>query len=343
MEKLVNLFRINPEDGLFLGDKAFINHFHSCSYRCSCRTFSGPRLKHPEISLLDGKLDILHISVMFFQRLVHINELVILIVHDLFQRDLGSILLALYIDGHGCPDACNHILSLCILEVLAVEHILSGCRVSGKGNAGSRTVSHVPEYHCLDIHCGSPFAGDVIEFSVGDGPGGIPGPEHCLDTAPDLLHGIGRKRLSGQGLDLVLHDADQFLQIGSIELCIELDTFFMFHVLKFFLEGLGIGIHDHVGIHLDKTAVAVICKAFIAAEFDETLDGLVIDAEVQNRIHHTRHGCPGTGTYGEQQWCFRIAETEPHGLFHLADCFFYLDPEVLRQSVRLIVYSAHVS
>ena len=45
----------------------------------------------------------------------------------------------------------------------------------------------------------------------------------------------------------------------------------------------------HIRIHSDETAVAIEGKASVAREFRETFNRFVIQAEVQNRIHHAGH------------------------------------------------------
>ena len=46
--------------------------------------------------------------------------------------------------------------------------------------------------------------------------------------------------------------------------------------------------HD-VGIHLDEAAIAVIGEAAVPARLRQTFDGLIVEAEIEHRVHHARH------------------------------------------------------
>ena len=50
--------------------------------------------------------------------------------------------------------------------------------------------------------------------------------------------------------------------------------------------------HD-VTIHLDKAAVAIPCKALVFCGLGQRDNSFVVETEVQNRIHHTRHRITG--------------------------------------------------
>ena len=56
------------------------------------------------------------------------------------------------------------------------------------------------------------------------------------------------------------------------------------------LEQVGVNTHNDVGKHLDKAAVAIPGKTRVLRLRDEALDGIVIEAQVEDRVHHTGHG-----------------------------------------------------
>ena len=45
----------------------------------------------------------------------------------------------------------------------------------------------------------------------------------------------------------------------------------------------------HVGIHLNEAAIGVVGEAAVARAAGEPLDSLVVEAEIEHRIHHARH------------------------------------------------------
>ena len=72
-------------------------------------------------------------------------------------------------------------------------------------------------------------------------------------------------------------------------------------LLEYLLENLMIKPHHDIRIHLDEAAVAVIGKAWIAGVGRQRLDGFVIEAEVEDRVHHARHRCARAGADGYQE------------------------------------------
>ena len=51
--------------------------------------------------------------------------------------------------------------------------------------------------------------------------------------------------------------------------------------------------HDNVTIHLKEAAVAVVSKALVFTAFGQSADGSIIEAEVEDGVHHSRHGVTG--------------------------------------------------
>jgi hypothetical protein len=58
---------------------------------------------------------------------------------------------------------------------------------------------------------------------------------------------------------------------------------------KDFLEGTLLHSHDDVGVYLEKTAVSVISRAGVAHHRGQSVNVLVIDAEVEDGVHHAGH------------------------------------------------------
>ena len=65
--------------------------------------------------------------------------------------------------------------------------------------------------------------------------------------------------------------------------------------------------HD-VAIHLNEAAIAVPGKARVVRLLRQRFDRLIVQPEVQNRVHHARHRIARTGTDGHEQRIFQIAE-----------------------------------
>ena len=72
-----------------------------------------------------------------------------------------------------------------------------------------------------------------------------------------------------------------------------------------------IDLHHHIGIHLDEAAVAVIGKAFVIGPSGKSGDGGVVQAEIQDRVHHSRHRGTRAGPHRDQKRVFRIGKPGP--------------------------------
>ena len=94
---------------------------------------------------------------------------------------------------------------------------------------------------------------------------------------------------------------------------------FVLHLVDELLKVLLAHLHDHVGVHLDKAAVAVPGPAGVAGLLGHDLHHLVVQAQVQDGVHHAGHGGPGAGTDGDQQGVLEVAELLAGDLLHLAD------------------------
>ncbi len=80
------------------------------------------------------------------------------------------------------------------------------------------------------------------------------------------------------------------------------------HLVDELLEVGLADLHDHVGVHLDEPTVGVVGEARVAGLGSEGLDDGVVHAQVEDRVHHARHGGAGAGADRDQQRVGRIAE-----------------------------------
>ena len=107
----------------------------------------------------------------------------------------------------------------------------------------------------------------------------------------------------------------------GLHLGIRVEPVILAHDLQRFLEQSVIEAEDHVRVHLDEPAVAVPRKAGIAACFSEPLHRLVVEAEVEDRVHHAGHRDRRARADRDEQRVRRIAQLFAHGLFDMRDAF----------------------
>ena len=78
---------------------------------------------------------------------------------------------------------------------------------------------------------------------------------------------------------------------------------------------------DNIAVHVDQPTVGVIGKTLLARGVGQAYNRLVVQPQVENRVHHARHGDGSTRTDRHQQWRLRIAEFLAEFLFQHGDIF----------------------
>ena len=259
--------------------------------------------------MLDGELHVLHVAVVILQDVADLDELII---------GLGELVGHLG-DGHGGAHAGHHVLALGVGQELAHQLLLAGGGVAGERHAGAAVVTHVAEGHGLDVDGGAPGIGDVVVAAIDVGAGVVPGTEHGLDGADELLLGIGGEVLADLVLVLGLELHGQLLQVLGGQLHVLGDAALGLHLVDELLKVLLAHLHDHVGVHLDETAIAVPGPAGVVGFLGDDFHHVLVEAQVQDGVHHAGHGGPGAGAHGHQQGILQVAEALAGDLLHLGD------------------------
>ena len=90
-------------------------------------------------------------------------------------------------------------------------------------------------------------------------------------------------------LDNRLELFNECLEIITFKARVIKHTAVEFRRLKRILKQTMINAHDNISIHLNETAVAVIGKTRIIGACCKPGSRLVIQAKIENSIHHARH------------------------------------------------------
>ena len=298
MQQGIQLLGLHAQDSLLLGDHALV-HQVTCDLQSSLSgTLAVTGLQHVQVAVLNGELHILHIAEVVLQTGSDLNELVVDLRHLLVQ----------VADGRRSADTSNDVLALCIDEVLAHQLLSAGGGVTGECNAGAGAVAGVTESHLLDVDSGTPLVGDLVHLTIDVCTGVVPAAEDSLDSLDELVLGVLGERLALVVLIDLLEGADQFLQVVSSQVNVILDALGFLQLVDLDLEQALRDHHDDVGEHLHEAAVAVICEAGVVGLLGQTLDSLVVQAEVQDGVHHAGHGLTCAGTDGDQQRVLVVAE-----------------------------------
>ena len=196
VQELLQHVRLDPEQGLLLGDQTFLDHIHRGLDQGPGVHLAVAGLEHVELALLDGELEVLDFPVVFFQDIVHPFQ---------FFKDRGHV-RAQFFQGPGGADARHHVFALGVDQIVAVEFIFAGARVPGEAHAGGAIVPHVAEDHGADVYRGAvgQIRGDVELAAVVHGPFAHPGLENALHGQEELGPGVLGKGFAGDALDDIL-------------------------------------------------------------------------------------------------------------------------------------------
>ena len=184
-----------------------------------------------------------------------------------------------------------------------------GGRVAREADAGARTIAGVAEHHHLHVDGGADGIGDVVDAAVFLRARVVPRAEDRVARAAcSCIAGILREVLLG----LVVHDLlvarDHLAQRRLVEVGVERRAAFVLHRLELVLERrLGNLEHD-AAEHLDEPAVAVEGEPAVPGARLEAFDRRVVQAEIEDRVHHPGHREFRARPHRDEQRVVRRAE-----------------------------------
>ena len=327
MQQAVQLLGLHAQHGLAFVDHALVHQVDGDLQGGGGSALAVTGLQHIQLAILDGELHILHILVVVLQLGGDLHKLVI---------NLGHLLLQMG-DGERGADTGHHVLALGVDQVLTEQGLLAGGGVAGEGNAGAAGLAAVAEHHGLHVDGGAPVVGDLVHAAVDVGAGVVPAAEHGLDGLDQLNLRVRGEVAAHLGLVQVLELHDQSLHVVGVQLGVHLDALGFLHLVDDLLEVALAQLHDHVAEHLDETAVAVVGETGVAGLGGQTLDHLVVQAQVQDGVHHAGHGGTGAGTHRHQQGVGHVTELLAGDLLHLADVFVDVGHDLLVDLAAVVV------
>ena len=214
------------------------------------------------------------------------------------------------LQGPGGADPRHHVLALGVDQVVAIKRILPGARVPGEAHPGGGIVAHVAEDHGADVHRGAvgQIGGNVELAAIIHRPFTHPGFKYALDGDHQLGPGILGKRPPGFVLDELLKTLYYFCQGFGGQLRINSGVVLFLDFIKNLIE---IGVRQSQADFAEKlqeTAVGVIDEALILGQLDHAFGRFIIEPQIENGVHHSRHGQGGTGADRYQQGLGRVPE-----------------------------------
>ena len=145
-------------------------------------------------------------------------------------------------------------------------------------------------------------------FAVVDGPLAEPAGEDRLDREVELLVGVAREVAPGVLADDALELGRQGAQVVGAQVGVLFDAAGVLGSLEGVVEPLALHVHDDPPEHLDEAPVRVPAEALVAGQCDQPVEGLLVEPEVEDRVHHPGHGELGARADGDEQWIRGVAE-----------------------------------
>ena len=336
-EDLVELLGRDAVHRGFPVDQFFLHHVASDFDRGEAGPFAVAGLQHEKLAVFDRELEVLHVLEVLLEGFLDFEQLTV------SRREFLRHADHCFRRAH----AGHHVFALGVDQKFPVKDLRAAGRIAGESHAGTAGVSHVAEDHALHVDRRAPLVRDVVFAPVNIGPLVVPRTEDGTDRAHQLLAGVVGEGLAGALLDQRLEAFDQFLERFGIERGVA-DMGVLREELRFeflddrleriiLLTGAFLHTHHNVSIHLDETAVAVVGKTVVAGQAGQPFDRGIIEAEVENGIHHARHGIARAGTDGNQQRVLHAAEFFAHGFLHFDHRSIDLPVELLRISALVVV------
>ena len=285
---------------------------------------AGARLQQVELPLLDRELDVLHVAVVRLEPVERRRQLGVRLGHLLLHRG----------DRLGRADPRDDVLALRVDEVLAVEDGLSRRRVAREAHARPGALALVAEDHLDDVHGRADVVGDLVGAPVDLGARRVPRVEDRPVGAAQLLPRVLREARA----DLLLVDAlergDQLLQVVGAEVDVVRHPAGGLEVGERALEPVRVDAVDDLAVHLDQPTVGVVGEARVAGRGRLALDGDVVQAEVEDRVHHPGHRDLRARAHRDEQRVGGVAEALARPLLERSDVLADLLVEALGHLLR---------
>ena len=195
----------------------------------------------------------------------------------------------------------------------------AGGRVARERDARARVVADVPEHHLHDVHRRAHVVGDLVRAPVDLGPRRVPRVEDRPHGALELVTRLLRKRVARVLAVDVLEAGHELAEIGGGEVDVLHGVASRLQRLELALEELGVEARDDVTEHLDQAPVGVEREALVAGRPRKAFDRLVVQAQVEDRVHHPGHRDRSARAHGDEQRVGRVPEALPGGLLERAD------------------------
>ena len=223
-------------------------------------------------------------------------------IKDCHQLCVDRRKLALeVVERFGVANARHHVFTLSVNQKVAIRFVFAGRRVASETHTRTRVVVTISKHHCLHVYCGAQIVADFFAHTVCNRSRTIPRTKHSLNRATQLLHRILWEFATSLSLDDLFVRLAQCLQCRCWQVCVTLYSRSLFGIIKRMLKLCTINAEHNASVHRNEAAVAVIRKTLVVSGTSQTNHALVIQTQIENRVHHARHRKLGSRAHRHQQ------------------------------------------
>ena len=329
VEQLVELVRVDANDGVLARDQALLDHVHGGLQRSGSRSLGAAGLQQIEPPVLDGELDVLHVVVVLLEPAHGLQQLV---------EGLGHRFLHVR-ERLRRADPGDHVLALRVGQELAVEAGLARRGVAREADAGAGALALVAEDHLDDVDGGAEIVGDVVRAPVDLRAGVVPRFEDGTNGTGQLVACVLREGVTRllEVDRLVRLDEDGQVVRGQVDVL--RGSAVLLELGEGVLEAVAVdAVHD-AAVHLDQAAVRVVREARVARRAREAGGGLVVQAEVEDRVHHPGHRDGCARAHRDEERILGVAEALARLLLEGAHVLV----DLLVEPVRELAARGHVT
>src|SRR3954451_4993271 len=238
-------------------------------------------------------------------------------------------------DRLGSSNAGDDVFALCVDQKLTIEGLLSRGRVASETNAGTGVVTHVAEHHGLNVSGGTDGIGDLFHPPIVLRLRCVPRVENGVAGHHQLLKCILREVRAGFLLhQLFVIDDDGFQIVGS-KVSVKLGLDLRFTRIENMVKLFHVDAESYFAEHLNESPVAVVGKARVASLICQSLGRLVVQAEIEDGVHHAGHGELGARSNAKQQRILHASQLLPHQVFQFGESLVDLVVDFFRYFVAV--------
>ena len=228
--------------------------------------------------------------------------------------------LAKGFERQGVADTGDDVFALSLEQNGTIEDIVldTGDLVAGEVNARCGTRCTVTKDHFLNVDGGAEAVRNTFEFTGEDGALVVPRTENGFGACHNLFLRILRELVAILDIDGFVA-FDEFGEVIGGQVEVGLGAFLFLEVAEGLFERiLAVFVFDllnNIAVHLEQTTIRISPETGIVAD-GQSVNNLIDDADVENRVHHAGHRIFRDRTGRNEQRVVDVAEFLAGNFFH---------------------------